>query len=400
MAVHPTLKEPTMQRRHFMLSAAAGGLLLPAGLVLADDDRKKSAKKPKPPKGGGGTPPANPKARVIVVGGGMAGATVAKYLRLWGDAVDVTLIERSAQYTSNIMSSMVLTGQRSMASLGFGYGTLQSAYGVRLVTGDVVEIDPVGVRVRLATGAWLAADRIVMAPGIGFDAVPGLDDASRMPHAWQAGPQTSLLAQQLAAMPANGVAVLTIPKVPYRCPPGPYERACLLADWMKAYKPRAKLIVLDANPDFVTERDNFTQAFFGLHANVIEYRTNVEISSVDTQPDDRLHQRRPGAGERGQPDPAAARRCPGHGQRPGHRQRRALRAGGRAQLCQHRGTPRACDRRRQRPPPSPRPATSPTRRPRCVPTRCRASSPAASPIRHRSPTRPATPPSPAPRRRG
>ena len=272
-----------MRRRHFMLSAAAGGLLLPAGLVLADDDRKKSAKRPKPPKGGGGTPPANPKARVIVVGGGMAGATVAKYLRLWGDAVDVTLIERSAQYTSNIMSSMVLTGQRSMASLGFGYGTLQSAYGVRLVTGDVVEIDPVGVRVRLATGAWLAADRIVMAPGIGFDAVPGLDDASRMPHAWQAGPQTSLLAQQLAAMPANGVAVLTIPKVPYRCPPGPYERACLLADWMKAYKPRAKLIVLDANPDFVTERDNFSQAFFGLHANVIEYRTNVEISSVDTQ---------------------------------------------------------------------------------------------------------------------
>ena len=112
-----------MQRRHFMLSAAAGGLLLPAGLVLADDDRKKSAKRPKPPKGGGGTPPANPKARVIVVCGGMAGATVAKYLRLWGDAVDVTLIERSAQYTSNIMSSMVLTGQRSMASLGFGYGT-------------------------------------------------------------------------------------------------------------------------------------------------------------------------------------------------------------------------------------------------------------------------------------
>lgn len=271
-----------MQRRHFMLSAAAGGLLLPAGLVLADDDRKKPHRKPRPPKGGGGTPPATPKARVIVVGGGMAGATVAKYLRLWGDAVDVTLIERSAQYTSNIMSSMVLTGQRSMASLGFGYGSLQSAHGVRLVTGEVAEIDPVGARVRLAAGGWLSADRIVLAPGIGFDAVPGLDDASRMPHAWQAGPQTSLLAQQLAAMPANGVAVLTIPKVPYRCPPGPYERACLLADWMKAYKPRAKLIVLDANPDFVTERDNFAEAFFGLHANVIEYRTNVEISSVDT----------------------------------------------------------------------------------------------------------------------
>ena len=216
-----------MQRRQILMSAAAGGLLLPAGLVLADGKKKPVA----PPTPGGGTPPASPKARVIVVGGGMAGATVAKYLRLWGDAVDVTLIERASQYTSNIMSSLVLTGQRSLASLGFGYGKLQSAYGVRLVTGEVVEIDPVGVRVRLATGAWLAADRIVMAPGIGFDAVPGLDDASRMPHAWQAGAQTTQLAQQLAAMPTNGVAVLTIPKVPYRCPPGPYERACLLADW-------------------------------------------------------------------------------------------------------------------------------------------------------------------------
>ena len=172
-----------MQRRHFMLSAAAGGLLLPAGLVLADDDRKKP-KRTKPPKDGGGTtPPATPKARVIVIGGGMAGATVAKYLRLWGDAVDVTLIERNPQYTSNIMSSLVLSGQRSLASLAYNYNALQSAYGVRVVVGEVAEIDPVGARVRLAGGGWLSADRIVMAPGIGFDAVPGLDDVNRIPHA-------------------------------------------------------------------------------------------------------------------------------------------------------------------------------------------------------------------------
>ena len=271
-----------MDRRNFLVSATAGGLLLPAGLVMADE-KKPRAKTPKPPKGGGGTtPPVSPKARVIVIGGGMAGATVAKYLRLWGDAVEVTLIERNPQYTSNIMSSLVLSGQRTLASLGFGYGTLQAAYGVRLVTGEVAEIDPVGARVRLANGSWLSADRIVMAPGIGFDAVPGLTDPTRMPHAWQAGPQTTLLAQQLAAMPSNGVAVLTIPKVPYRCPPGPYERACLIADWMKANKPRGKLIVLDANLDFVTERDNFAEAFYGLHGTMIEYRTGVEISSVDT----------------------------------------------------------------------------------------------------------------------
>jgi NADH dehydrogenase FAD-containing subunit len=102
-----------------------------------------------------------------------------------------------------------------------------------------------------------------------------------MPHAWQAGPQTSLLASQLAAMPSRGVVVLTIPKTPYRCPPGPYERACLIADWLKVKKPGSKLIVLDANPGIVTEVDNFTNAFTGLHGNVIEYHANAEVTQVD-----------------------------------------------------------------------------------------------------------------------
>jgi sulfide dehydrogenase [flavocytochrome c] flavoprotein chain len=224
-----------------------------------------------------------PKAKVIVIGGGMGGASVAKYLRLWGDAVDVTLVERHAQYLSNIMSSLVLTGQRSLDSLRFGYGTLQGRYGVRVVIDDVVEVDPVKAQVRLASGARLSADRIVMAPGIEFDAVPGLTDPNRMPHAWQAGPQTTLLAQQLAAMPAGGTVVLTVPKAPYRCPPGPYERACLIADWLKANKPRSKLIVLDANADIITEKENFASAFNGLHQGVIEYRANVEIASVHAQ---------------------------------------------------------------------------------------------------------------------
>jgi NADPH-dependent 2,4-dienoyl-CoA reductase/sulfur reductase-like enzyme len=112
--------------------------------------------------------------------------------------------------------------------------------------------------------------------------VRGLTDASAMPHAWKAGGQTSTLARQLAAMPASGTVVLTIPKAPYRCPPGPYERACLLADWMKRRKPRGKLIVLDANPDFVVEKDNFSRAFFDLHGDVIEYRAGVAIDHVDT----------------------------------------------------------------------------------------------------------------------
>ena len=221
--------------------------------------------------------------RVIVIGGGMAGTTVAKYLRLWSNGtIAVTLVEREARYTSHIMSSLVLTGQRTLGSLQFAYDTLRTRWGVTVVTGEVSAIDPVAARVFLANGTQLQADRVVLAPGIAFDAVPGLTDPSLMPHAWQAGPQTTLLAQQLTAMPAGGVVVLAIPKVPYRCPPGPYERSCLIADWLKARKPGSKLIVLDANADIVIEKDNFLRAYTTLYPNIVEYRANSEVLSVDS----------------------------------------------------------------------------------------------------------------------
>lgn len=273
-----------MERRHFLntagaglaaslLAACGGGETDSASVVpnaLADKSRTTTS-----------TTTATAKSRVIVIGGGMGGATVAKYLRLWGDAISVTLVERMPTYTSNIMSSMVLTGQRSMSSLSYNYDTLRTKYGITTVFGEVVAIDPVAVKVTLANGTTLTADRIVMAPGIAFDDVPGLGTSTKMPHAWQAGPQTALLASQLAALPSRGVVVMTIPKTPYRCPPGPYERACLIADWLKVKKPGAKLIVLDANPDIVTEVDNFTSAFMGLHGGVIEYHNNAEVTSVD-----------------------------------------------------------------------------------------------------------------------
>jgi NADH dehydrogenase FAD-containing subunit len=233
--------------------------------------------------GGGSSPPVSGggKSRVIVVGGGMGGATVAKYLRLWGDGIDVTLVERAASYTSNIMSSLVLTGQRTLSNLTYGYNTLRTSYGVNVVLGEVVNIDPVGVKVTLASGQTLSADRIVLAPGIAFDLTPGLSSLDQMPHAWQAGTQTTLLANQLKAMRAGGTVILTVPPTPYRCPPGPYERACLLADWLRVNKPGSKLLVLDANPGIVAEADNFTSAFNGLHANVIEYRPNVQVTQAD-----------------------------------------------------------------------------------------------------------------------
>lgn len=228
-----------------------------------------------------GAPPTAPKSRVIVVGGGMAGATVAKYLRLWGDQIDVTLIDRDAQYTSNILSSLVLTGQRSLSSLQYGYDTLKSTYGINVLNSEVISVDPVGVKVSLANGTTLSADRIVMAPGIDFDDVPGLRNPNLMPHAWKAGAQTTALAQQLSAMPNNGVFILSIPLAPYRCPPGPYERACLVADWMRVNKPQGKLIILDANPNILVEPENFRSAFAQLYGNIIEYRAGVSIDSVE-----------------------------------------------------------------------------------------------------------------------
>lgn len=221
------------------------------------------------------------KARVIVVGGGMAGATVAKYLRLWGDSIEVTLIDKAQVYTSNIMSSLVLTGQRSINSLEYSYDALRSTYGISVVNDEVVAIDPSTTEVTLALGGRLKADRIVLAPGIDFDAVPGLADTNVMPHAWKAGPQTTLLAQQLSAMPAGGTVVLTIPPAPYRCPPGPYERACLVADWLRLNKPGSKLLIFDANPQIIVEKDNFERAFSQLYGSIIEYYPNVMINSVD-----------------------------------------------------------------------------------------------------------------------
>lgn len=225
------------------------------------------------------------KGRVVVVGGGMAGATVAKYLRLWGGTgVDVTLIERESSYASNIMSNLVLNGSRTMASLQYGYGNLASRYGVKLVKGEVTAIDPVGRSVTLAGGARYAYDRLVVAPGVDFDVLPGLESAAaqaKVPHAWKAGAQTTALRNMITAMPNGGVFVMSIPAKPYRCPPGPYERACVVADWLKRNRPGSKVVVLDANPGITAEVHSFTNAFEVVHKGVVEYQPGVSIAGVD-----------------------------------------------------------------------------------------------------------------------
>ena len=219
--------------------------------------------------------------RVIVVGGGMGGATAARFLKRWGGSqLQVTLIEKNASYQSNILSNLVLTGQRTLSSLQFSYAALRTA-GVNVVQAEVLAIDPVARTVTLSNGQTQLYDRLVLSPGIDFDLLPGMTDYNDVVHAWQAGPQTTRLAQQLQGMPTGGVFVMTIPAAPYRCPPGPYERACVVADYVQRLKPGGKVIVLDANPNVMAERHTFETAFAGLFANTVEYHPGVVINSVD-----------------------------------------------------------------------------------------------------------------------
>lgn len=231
-------------------------------------------------------PSTGPTGKIVVIGGGMAGATVAKYLRLWGGTkVQVTLVEPDAAYTSAIMSNLAVTSARTVDSLKFSLAALTTRYGVVRKTASLQSIDPVGKTVKLSDNAVLAYDRLVLAPGVEFDDAYGLtqqDYASTMPHAWRAGAQTTLLQQQVSGMVNGDVFVMTIPKSPYRCPPGPYERACVVADFLKKRKGSAcKVVVLDQNATIQAEAGTFTQAFAVTHAGVIDYQsgvTNVQIN--------------------------------------------------------------------------------------------------------------------------
>lgn len=220
--------------------------------------------------------------RVVVIGGGMAGATIAKYLRIWGGSkVQVTIVEPASVYVSNIMSNLVLNNQLTLNSLNFNWNRLVANYGIKRVQATVLGIDPVAKKVTLSAGGPLYYDRLVVAPGIEFDVVPGLETAAAqaiVTHAWKAGPQTATLRTQIQGMSAGGTFLMSIPKAPYRCPPGPYERACVVADYLKRYKPGSKVIVLDANPNITAEAHTFSRAFSRLG---IDYRPGVAVARVN-----------------------------------------------------------------------------------------------------------------------
>jgi sulfite dehydrogenase len=257
-----------LNRRDFMKSAVlAGGAMALPGLS-------------------GCAMGARPRGHVVVVGGGFGGATVAKYLRMWSQmGVDVTLVERNPVFISCPMSNLVIGGDKTMADITMGYDGLRNTWGVKVVQDSVTGIDAGGRKVTLASGAVLSYDRLVMSPGIEFmfDQVPGLEsEAARntVLHAWKAGPQTVALRRQLEDMKDGGVYALAIPKAPYRCPPGPYERACLVASYLQKAKPKSKVLVLDANEEITSKKALFTKAF-EKYKGILEYRPNSELREVD-----------------------------------------------------------------------------------------------------------------------
>ncbi|MDZ4212632.1 MAG: NAD(P)/FAD-dependent oxidoreductase, partial [Methylotenera sp.] len=227
-----------------------------------------------------------PMGRVVVVGGGYAGATAAKYLRMWSlGAIEVIVVEPNKQFVSCPLSNLVLGGSKSINDLTFGYDALKANHGIKWVQDTVTAIDSTAKKVTMLRGE-LSYDRLVVAPGVDFiyDGLPMLASAeaqSQIPHAWKAGWQTVNLRKQLEAMPDGGVFVMTIPKAPYRCPPGPYERVCQVASYFKAHKPKSKIIVLDANAEIISKKGLFAKVFNETYAGIVDYRPDNVITGVD-----------------------------------------------------------------------------------------------------------------------
>ena len=229
------------------------------------------------------------KARVVVIGGGIGGATVAKYLATSSAKLDVTLVEPKQRYTTCFFSNLYLAGVRSLELLTHDYGTLARQYGIKVIHDAATAIDPVAKIVVLAGGTKLSYDRAVVAPGIAFKyaAIEGYDEAATqiIPHAWNAGPQSELLRRQLESMEDGGVFIIVAPPDPFRCPPGPYERASLVAYYFKQFKPRAKILILDAKDTFF-EQDLFEDGWNRHYPGMIEWlpgQFTGGIKSVDVK---------------------------------------------------------------------------------------------------------------------
>ena len=227
-------------------------------------------------------------ARVVVVGGGFGGATVARYLRAWAPQVQVTLVEPARRFATCPFSNHYLAGLRGWDSIVHGYGGLRAA-GVHVIHAQADDVDADARTLRLHTGQTLRWDRLVLSPGVDmrWDALEGYGEAAaeHAPHAWKAGAQTRLLRRQLQAMPDGGVFVMAIPDNPFRCPPGPYERASLVAHYLRRHKPRSKVLLLDAKNNF-SKKELFLQGWQSLYGGMVEWVSlarDGQVVRVDAQ---------------------------------------------------------------------------------------------------------------------
>ncbi len=251
----------SISRRTFNTSAAGAGL---AGFAITGFPAIASAE---------------PGARIVIIGGGPGGATVAVQLKQAAPDLQVTLIESRSVHPTCFYSNLYLGGFRSFASLIQTYDGLR-ALGIRVLSETATDVDTAKKQVKFANGRPVAYDRLVLSPGITlkYETIEGYSEeaAETMPHAWRAGPQTQLLKRQLAAMPNGGVVVISAPALPYRCPPAPYERACMIAHYLKTKKPKSKLILLDAKRSF-TKQALFEDAFRTLYKDQVELALSNEI---------------------------------------------------------------------------------------------------------------------------
>lgn len=224
--------------------------------------------------------------RVVVIGGGYGGTIAAKYIRMNDASIEVVLIEQNRQFVSCPFSNLVVGGiTKDLSALTIGYDKLAANHGIHMVYEQVTAIDPAARKV-VVGGGTIGYDRLVVAPGIDFrfEEIKGYDPQRTpevIPHAWKAGAQTMLLRHQLESMRDGGTVVMSVPLTPYRCPPGPYERASMIAMYLKQAKPKSKLIVLDANPDIVSKAGLFKKGWARHYQGVIEYHGAKKVTEVN-----------------------------------------------------------------------------------------------------------------------
>ena len=229
------------------------------------------------------------KAQVVVIGGGYGGATAAKYVRMLSNyKISVVLVEPNNTFISCPMSNLVLGGSKTMAQITTPYTALSSKHGVSLVHDLVTAIDPAKKTVSLKNGGTISYDKLIVSPGVDmhFDSIEGLQAANasgQILQAWKAGAETTALRQQLEAMPDGGVYALTVPEAPYKCPPGPYERASQVAHYFKQAKPKSKVLILDANPDITSKPALFKKFWSDNYKDIIEFRPNHKVTAVDAK---------------------------------------------------------------------------------------------------------------------